>query len=122
MNYYPTFYPSYPYYYPPYAQRSPAPSYPPVNTQQFQLSTQHQLELLQDASLLVNKLIKAPALLKQIKEAAQESKIATVKALLEKTGVKSHLDVVYNPDSIRILLSNKDPKIDYGHLAMAIQW
>ncbi|KOO48511.1 hypothetical protein [Priestia koreensis] len=122
MNYYPTFYPSYPYpyLYPHYAQRSP--SYPPVNTQQFQVSTQHQLELLQDASLLANKLIKSPALLKQIKEAAQESKIATVKSLLEKTGVKSHLDVVYNPDSIRILLSNKDPKIDYGHLAMAIQW
>ncbi|MCY8521806.1 hypothetical protein [Bacillus atrophaeus] len=93
------------------------PAYPSVNTASFIRSAKDAAGLLADAQLVIYGIAASPELSRRIIAAAQESKTETVKRLIRQTGVKSNLDVSFNPDGIHISLLHSRSRF-----VVALQW
>ncbi|MDA1476252.1 hypothetical protein [Bacillus changyiensis] len=101
-----------PYYMTCPYQRFPyRPDYPAVDPKIFLDSAKEANGLLSDGQLILNKLLATPEIARKIMAAAQNAQKETVISLLRQTGVHNHLDTSFNPDGIRIILSNSQCKL-----------
>ncbi|KKB72907.1 hypothetical protein TH62_15225 [Bacillus sp. TH008] len=80
--------------------------FPEVKTDVFLRSARTANSLMADGQLILNRITASRDLARRIMEAAQRSQKETVIALLRQTGIRSRLDVSFNPDGLRIILIN----------------
>ncbi|MEC0486319.1 hypothetical protein [Bacillus glycinifermentans] len=80
--------------------------FPEVKTDVFLRSARTANSLMADGQLILNRITASRDLARRIMEAGQRSQKETVIALLRQTGIRSRIDVSFNPDGLRIILIN----------------
>lgn len=111
----------YPLYYVPYVAVT-ARQYPPVDPTTFHQSANEMTILMNDASIVLNRLADSTDFAKKVMSAAQESDIEEVKNLIQSTGIKSLVNVKFNPDNIRLEFSSRIKEVECCKLQIAIKW
>ncbi|RKQ37289.1 hypothetical protein [Oceanobacillus halophilus] len=114
--YYPMYYPN---YYPNYI---PVRQYPPVNPDLFHQSANEMRMLMNDASIVLDRLADSTEFDEAVMSAAQESNKEEVKRLIQSTGISSNVDISFNPDNIRMVFNSKVDDSDCCRLEVSIRW
>ena len=96
--------------------------YPPIDPTLFNKSAVTMQRLMGDASRLLDRLARSRRFAHKIMSAAQESQTAEVKKLIESIGVQSKVDLYYDPDGIRITLSENIEQVECCRLVIALRW
>ncbi|WP_428909879.1 hypothetical protein [Niallia sp. Krafla_26] len=133
MSYFPNPYgvnPYYPAWGSPYVPVANYPSldyyiprqFPPVDIDQLEKSIQRFQELIQQASLLINRLANSKEFARDLMSAAQESNKQRVNQLIRSTGVSIKINTSFTPTGIRIELSNSKFEGDCCQLLIALRW
>ncbi len=131
MKYVPAVHPGFfhPYqYYQPSCVPSPffygwgREQYPEVDAEMFSESAKAFQSLMKDASKILDHLAESKTFAHDVMAAAQEDKKQLVEQLLKSTGVKSKVDVTYNPDSIHLHLHTKVHGTECCALTMVLRW
>lgn len=117
MYYYPVYY--IPYYYQPYL---PPRQYPPVDPTQFFESAGEMRSLMQDASLVLNRMADSMEFTEKVMNAAQESKMDEVEQLIKSTGISSEVEISFNPDAIRLEFIAMTDGVECCRLLITIRW
>lgn len=96
--------------------------FPEANPNLFVQSAKNALTLMSDVELCINKLANSNKLSKDIMNAAQASKTATVEQLIKSTGVKNMPDVSYNPDGITLKFDQRNKPPHCCYLSIQLRW
>ncbi|GER68227.1 hypothetical protein BpJC7_18770 [Weizmannia acidilactici] len=78
----------------------PFRQYPAVRPKKFMDTALHMNELLSDAQLVTNRILRSAPFAGQLMEAAQKSNMAQIGRLLAGTGIKHTPRVFYSPDGL----------------------
>lgn len=77
--------------------------------------------LLQDAKKVIDMFASSKPFAERIMNAAQQSKKSIVTDMIQKTGVQTIPDIVYNPEGIRLDFYPKTGE-DYCHIIISLKW
>ncbi|WP_156290544.1 hypothetical protein [Oceanobacillus salinisoli] len=115
------------YYYPIYCPAScipfvPVRQYPPVDPELFHQSANEMRKLMNDASVVLDRLADSKEFDEAIMSAAQESNQEEVKRLIQSTGISSEVDVSFNPDNIRLEFKSHLNEVECCRLQVSIKW
>lgn len=117
----PLYSPYQPYSLPRFNRKSKA-IYPAVKTNTlFQSAEKFQL-LMNQAHLLINKVKTSPKFARDLMEAAQSSNKKRVEELIRSTGITINVQTNFNPDGIKISLSNAEKDVGCCTLNMVLKW
>lgn len=97
-------------------------SYPPVNTKRLNTSAQRFQELMEQANLLIDKIISSDEFSSELKNAAQLSKTKEVEELILSTGITIKVETEFTPSGIHINLKNSDDGGGCCDLLMTLNW
>ncbi|MFC2947372.1 hypothetical protein [Virgibacillus sediminis] len=115
----------YPYYCPGCYYGPVYPSvrqYPPVDPDFFHQSANEMKKLMQDVSLVLDKLADSKEFDEQVMHAAQVADQEEVERLIESAGISSAVEITFNPDNIRLEFSSKIEGEDCCHISIALRW
>lgn len=125
----------YPYPYPGYyAARGPAPYYslefqypcyrqfPPVDIKGLTYSARQFQRLMEQASLLINKIIQSNSFAFDLMNAAQQSNQQKVDELIHATGISIDVKTKFTPSGIQITLDNSEMEGGCCKLLIALRW
>ncbi|GGM24434.1 hypothetical protein GCM10011351_07760 [Paraliobacillus quinghaiensis] len=113
--YYPVYYPD-TRYYPSY--RQPAP----VNSDLLCQSATETKKLMDDAVIVLDKLSDSKEFDEKLMNAAQISDYEEVDRLIHSLGLKTDLEVHFNPDGLRLEFKSDVDNIDCCRLTVALRW
>ncbi len=121
------YYANYPgYYYVPYypyaAYWQGRQQYPPVDANLLNQSANETKKLMDDASIVLNKLAESQEFDAELMYAAQASDTAKVEQLIHSTGITSEVDINYNPDGLRLKFKSQVADTDCCKLRIALRW
>ncbi|MBS4179407.1 hypothetical protein [Lederbergia citrea] len=108
-------------YMPPHLLR-PQSMYPPVDIKKLHQSAQKYQELLNQATLLVNKITTSPGFARNLMDAAQKSNQKKVIELILSTGITIKVKTSFSPDGIKVDLSNAKHEGDCCTIRLALPW
>ncbi|BDG37283.1 hypothetical protein ABET52_18265 [Saccharococcus caldoxylosilyticus] len=108
----------YPAFPPPYMVRQ----YPPVNPALFSQSAATAQTLMNDASTILKKLAESKSFATSVMAAAQEGKTKEVSRMIQSLGIKSKVDLYFNPDGIRLTLSPPPGAFLCCQLVIGLRW
>jgi hypothetical protein len=108
----------YPLFPPPYMIRQ----YPPINPTLFSQSAATAQTLMNDASVILKKLSESKSFAKSVMSAAQEGKTKEVQRMIQSLGMKSKVDLYFNPDGIRFTLSPRPGTFLCCQLVIGLRW
>ncbi|WP_163538476.1 hypothetical protein [Gracilibacillus sp. YIM 98692] len=112
----------YHWYQPDHAAYWPTRQFPPVNPDLLYQSANESKKLMNEASMVLNKLSESKEFDAQLMYAAQASDIEEVNRLIHSIGVTSDVDIHFNPDSLRLEFTSKVANIDCCKLSIALRW
>lgn len=122
----------YPYvaYYSPqwlgyHAQAPPLPyqdPFPPVNTKRLHSSAERFQKIMEEAGLLIDKLVSTPAFAKELMDAAQQSNQEKVDALITSAGITIKVKTIYNPTGIQFEFDHSEGGAGCCKLNMNLLW
>jgi hypothetical protein len=95
---------------------------PEIDSSQFVHSASQTDGLLTDAKKLTTYLSTSIEQTKKIMAAAQASNSVLVKKLLRASGITNELETEFNPDSLRLILSYKNPDLNCCKLILVLRW
>jgi hypothetical protein len=78
--------------------------------------------LMKDASIIIGKLAHSSSFARHVMSLAQEGKTKQVQQMFQSLGVRSKLDIYFNPDGIRLALSPISNMPHCCQLAIALRW
>lgn len=104
---------------PPNLEISP---FPPVNTRRFNSSAKQYKHLLEEAQLLINKILSSPKFARALMHEAQLSEQENVDALIASSGIRLKVNTIYNPSSIRIEIYSEAFEQGCCQLHMTLRW
>lgn len=112
------------YYYPPVYHNGywPSRQLPSVDPNLLYQSANETKKLMNDASIVLNKLSVSKEFDAQIMSAAQASNLEEVKRLIRSIGIKSTVEVKYTPDGLRLEFSSAVVTNDCCRLIIALRW
>ncbi|MGP4108939.1 hypothetical protein [Virgibacillus sp. L01] len=121
------YYVNYPgYYYVPYYPNATywpdRQQYPPVDANLLYKSANETKKLMDDASIVLNKLAESQEFDAKLMNAAQTSNTAKVEQLIHSTGITSDVDIHYNPDGLRLEFISQVADTDCCKLRIALRW
>jgi hypothetical protein len=108
----------YPVFPPPYMIRQ----YPPINPAIFSQSATAAQTIMNDASIILKKLSESKSFAKNVMSAAQEGKTKEVQRMIQSLGIKSKVDLYFNPDGIRFTLSPPAGAFSCCQLVIGLRW
>lgn len=114
----PTYYYNQPQPYNPYERQQ----YPEVDATLFHQSAGVFKKLMNEATIILNKLSESEEFAYKVMDAAQQNKTKKVEKLIKSTGVPGDVEISYNPDGINIIMVSKVEDTDCCKLEMAIRW
>lgn len=117
MYCYPVYY--IPYYYQPYL---PPRQYPPVDPTQFFESANEMKMLMQDASVVLDRMADSREFTEKVMSAAQESKTDEVEQLIKSTGISSDVEISFNPDALKLEFIAMTHGAECCRLLVTIRW
>jgi len=112
------------FYYPPnyYMNYWPSRQYPDVNPKVLNQSAQASKNLMEEASLVLDKLATSEEFSTALMSAAQESNTTEVKRLIHSLDVTSDVDITYNPDGLHLEFKSNIADIHCCTLTVALRW
>lgn len=112
------------YYYPPVVPPGywPVRQLPQVDPNLLYQSANESKKLMNDASIVLNKLSESKEFDAQLMFAAQASDITKVKRLIHSIGVASAVEVTYTPDGLRLEFTSKVANLDCCRLLISLRW
>ncbi|MFB4166930.1 hypothetical protein [Virgibacillus sp. JSM 102003] len=116
------YYVNYPGYYPNSTSWPDREQYPPVDANLLYQSANETKKLMDDASIVLNKLAESHEFDAELMYAAQVADTAKVERLIHSTGIKSEVDIHYNPDGLRLILISQVANTDCCKLQIALRW
>lgn len=96
--------------------------FPDVDAELLYESANETKKLMEDASIVLDKLADSEEFDTELMYAAQASDIDEVRRLIRSTGVESPVDVNYNPDGLTISFSSQVNDLDCCKLRVALRW
>lgn len=108
----------YPVFPPPYTLRQ----YPPINPTLFLQSAATAQMLMNDASIILKRLASSKTFATSVMSAAQEGKKKEVQRMIEALGIKSKVELYFNPDGIRFTLSPPPGAFLCCQLVIGLRW
>jgi uncharacterized protein with von Willebrand factor type A (vWA) domain len=105
-----------------HTQHWPDRQYPKVNPKMLNQSAQASKQLMGEASTVLNKLASSEEFSSQLMSAAQQSQTEEVERLIHSLGVKSDVDIHYNPDGLRIEFKSNVAGLHCCTLSIALRW
>jgi hypothetical protein len=110
------------YYQYPYSHFAhwPTRQYPHVDPKLLYQSANHTKKLMADASQVLSRLSLSKEFDAKLMFAAEQSDIKEVRRLIQSIGVKSDVDIHYNPDGLRLEFSSK--AADCCRLLVSLRW
>ncbi|NMD69654.1 hypothetical protein HHO41_05090 [Bacillus sp. DNRA2] len=121
---YPQYHPSIPNYYGFYTPYPIYRTYPPVDTKVFSSSVKHFRLLMEQGSILLNKLAETSFETKMM-NAAQQGKQAEVDQLIKSIGLKVPVTTHYTPSGIKFILALPAAPGSFGsccNLTVSMKW
>jgi hypothetical protein len=100
----------------------PIRQYPPVNPTLFTQSATTAQTLMNDASAILKKLASSKSFAISVMSAAQEGKTKEVQRMIQSLGIKSKVDLYFNPDGIRFTLSPPAGSFSCCQLVIGLRW
>ena len=97
-------------------------SYPAVDTKRLTTSAQRFQELMEQAKLLIDKIISSNEFSYELKTAAQLSEKKKVEELILSTGITIKVETKFTPTGIQINLKNSDEGVGCCDLLMTLNW
>lgn len=97
-------------------------SFPPVKTKRLNTSAQRFQVLMEQADLLIDKIISSNEFAYELKTAAQLSETKKVEELILSTGITIEVETKFTPSGIQINLKNSDEGGSCCDLLMTLQW
>lgn len=97
-------------------------SFPPVNTKRLNTSAQRFQVLMEQADLLIDKIISSNEFAHELKTAAQLSETKKVEELILSTGITIKVKTKFTPSGIQINLKNSDEGGGCCDLLMTLHW
>ncbi|MEN1966715.1 hypothetical protein WMZ97_01450 [Lentibacillus sp. N15] len=96
--------------------------YPEVDPTRFHQSAASFKQLMEVATVLLNKLSESKEFAGQIMDAAQRGDKKKVTQLIQSSGIKEKADIHFNPDAITIILYSGEEQAACCKLAMSLRW
>lgn len=96
--------------------------YPPVDPSLFNQSANETKKLMEDASLVLNKLAESKEFDEQLMDFAQRSDMEEVQRLISSVGVKSNVKVNFNPDGFRLVFASNIENTECCQLTINLRW
>ncbi|WP_051530057.1 hypothetical protein [Anoxybacteroides tepidamans] len=96
--------------------------YPSVNPYLFTQSATTAQTLMKDASIVLAKLASSQSFAKHVMSLAQEGKTKQVQQMIQSLGIRSKIDIYFNPDGIRLTLSPTSGMHYCCQLAIGLRW
>jgi hypothetical protein len=109
-------------FYPAFPPQYIARQYPPVNPALFSKSAATAQRLMNDASIILKKLAESKSFATSVMAAAQEGKTKEVNRMIQSLGIKSKVDLYFNPDGIRFTLSPPPGAFSCCQLVIGLRW
>jgi hypothetical protein len=103
---------------PPYMMRQ----YPPINPTLFSQSAATAQTLMNDASTILKRLASSKSFATSVMSAAQEGNKKEVQRMIESLGIKSKVELYFNPDGIRFTLSPPPGAFLCCQLVIGLLW
>ncbi|MFC3039962.1 hypothetical protein ACFOGI_06825 [Virgibacillus xinjiangensis] len=100
----------------------PVRQLPPVDSELFYQSANEMKLLMEEVSLVLDRLAESKEFDTAVMHAAQASDQEEVQRLIESTGITSKVDVMFNPDNIRLEFTSKVGGEDCCHISIALRW
>ncbi|MDC3418303.1 hypothetical protein [Aquibacillus salsiterrae] len=104
----------------PYYSLNRAPSFPEVDTSLFQQSASKSHTLISQANKIVEKITSSNSFAFSVMDAAQKSETNKVKQLLKEIGIDQTVDVIYNPDGIKITIQTNEQ--NQAKVSLSLRW
>ncbi|GAB4074205.1 hypothetical protein GCM10028778_17080 [Barrientosiimonas marina] len=98
------------------------PQYPAIDTSLFNQSASETKKLMDDASVIIDKLAESDDFSAKVMNAAQMSEHDKVKQFMKSTGIASDVDVQFNPDGLHLLFKSQVNHKDCCKLNIALRW
>jgi hypothetical protein len=109
-------------FYPAFPPQYIARQYPPVDPALFSQSAATAQTLMNDASTVLKKLAESKSFATSVMAAAQEGKTKEVSRMIQSLGIKSKVDLYFNPDGIRFTLSPPPGAFACCQLVIGLRW
>lgn len=113
------------YYHPPYYQTAywPVRQFPNVDVELLNQSAHESKKIMEEASIVLDKLADSGEFGKELMNAAQASDNEKVKHLIHSIeGVTSEINVKYTPDGLRLEFNSKVSNTDCCRLTVSLRW
>lgn len=101
---------------------TPQVQFPPVDTKRLHSSAEKFQEIMREASLLVDKIVKSPDFAYQLMNEAQQSNKVKVEQLIASTGIRVKVHTKYSPTGIHIELDSSENEGGCCKLNMGLLW
>jgi len=122
MYFYQNGYYYYPVYYPDTRYYLSYRQHPSVNPDLLHQSATETKKLMDDAVIVLNKLADSKEFDAKLMNAAQASDNEEVNRLIQSIGLKTDLDVYFNPDGLRLEFKSDVDNIDCCKLTVTLRW
>ncbi|MBB5324398.1 hypothetical protein HNQ34_001491 [Anoxybacillus tepidamans] len=96
--------------------------YPPVDPALFSQSATTAQLLMKDASIILAKFAQSKSFSANIMSLAQEGKTKQVQQMIQSLGIRSKVDIYFNPDGIRLTLSPSSAAAGCCQLVIGLRW
>lgn len=112
------------YYYPQYGRTAywPIRQFPNVDPTVLHQSANETKKLMQEASLVLDKLADSKEFDTKLMNAAQASNKEEVTRLIHSLGVTSNVNVRYTPDGFNLEFTSKVANVECCRLIVALRW
>lgn len=95
--------------------------YPPIDPTLFSQSATSAQLLMKDASVILAKFAQSKSFATMIMSLAQQGKTKQVQQMVQSLGIRSKVDIYFNPDGIRLTLSPSSPS-GCCQLVIGLRW
>lgn len=96
--------------------------YPPVDPALFSQSATTAQLLMKDASIILAKFAQSKSFATTIMSLAQAGKTKQVQQMIQSLGIRSKVDIYFNPDGIRLTLSPSSAAAGCCQLVIGLRW
>ena len=96
--------------------------FPPIDTKRLHSSAEKFQEIMQDARLLIDRIVSTPSFAAELMDAAQLSNKKRVEELIISTGVRVKVETTFNPSGIQIKFNNSELDGGCCKLEIGLLW
>lgn len=104
------------------AENESARPFPEVNSTLFRTSADKAIALMEDANLVMKKIITSNSFSNDLMAAAQQSQQKEVDRLIQSTGIKKKPKITYNPDGITMNFVDYAGDKECCHIITQLRW